>query len=52
MCPSTPVSPDAPTVKFWISKEKVAEPPLVVAVTDIKGSVGAASTHTSSNVSP
>ena len=33
MCPSTPVSPAAPTVKLAKSKENVAEPPSVVAVT-------------------
>ena len=45
MCPS-PSPAAAPTTKLAISKLKVAEPPSVVAETDIEGSVGAASTTT------
>ena len=51
MCPS-PSPAAAPTVKLSIVKLNVAEPPSVVAVTDIAGSVGAASTHTSSIKTP
>ena len=44
MCPSALAS--EPTVKFSNVKENVAEPPSVVAETDIAGSVGASPTYT------